>query len=100
MITPEQLKGVLKSHRWTLSFSKSGKQQVFSAKQRRGAKLTTCYIGTSNTLNKLTESDVVEKITRKAAKSLVSSSQTNDQALTDQSHPVAGYVPALSIITG
>ncbi len=101
MITPDELKALLKKHRWSMGVSKSGKQQVYAAKQRRGKRLATCYIGTSNTLNVLTESDVVEKINRKAApKSLVPSSQTNDQAHTVQGYPEMGYMSVLPIITG
>ncbi|HEU5377541.1 MAG TPA: hypothetical protein VFV38_19130 [Ktedonobacteraceae bacterium] len=98
MITPDNLRTLLRKHRWTIAISTSGRQQVFAAKQRRGKKLATCYIGTSNKLAQMTEEDVVEKITRRAAKSLVPSSQTNDQAHTEQRLPSEAPVPVIPII--
>lgn len=67
MIEPMDLKQLLKKHRWTLNARRSGNQQVFSAKQRRGPKLATLYIATEHTLRDLTEADIVALITRKAA---------------------------------
>lgn len=66
MISPEELRALLKKHRWTIAIRASGRQHVFTAKQRRGEKLATCYIGTSNTLNFLTEEDIVAKLNRSA----------------------------------
>lgn len=79
LITPEELRAVLKEHRWTIATSKSGRQQVYSAKQRRGKKLATCYIGTANKLNSLSEEDVVAKINRSAARLVSERDGNNDQ---------------------
>lgn len=64
MITQEELRTLLKKHRWTIAIRASGRQQVFTAKQRQGKRIATCYIGTSNKLKNLTEEDIVAKIQR------------------------------------
>jgi hypothetical protein len=97
MITPEDLKALLKKHRWSIAVGKSGRQQVYSAKQRRGKRLATCYIGTSNKLNILTEDDIVAKLNRSAMR-LVNERGSHDQAHTDQSGPNRAHSPALDII--
>ncbi len=81
MITPGELKALLKKHRWSMGVSKSGKQQVYAAKQRRGKRLATCYIGTSNRLNFLTEEDVVAKINRSVVERLAQMHDGSGQAL-------------------
>jgi hypothetical protein len=68
MVTPDELRSLLKQHRWTIAISTSGRQQVYAAKQRRGKKLATRYIGTANTLNELTEEDILEKLHRNEAR--------------------------------
>ena len=97
MIELEDLRQLLKQHRWTLNTRKSGKQQVFVAKQRRGPKLATFYIATERTLQSLTEADIVGKI-RKAAERLAQQRDGHDQAHTEQNQPNRAYMPALSII--
>jgi hypothetical protein len=92
------LKRLLKEHHWTLNAWTSGKQQVFSAKQRQGKRLDTLYIGTENRLEQLTTDDIVAKINRRAAERLAHSDKTNDQARTDQRQPLDRAMPALSII--
>ncbi len=67
MIELMDLKQLLKQHRWTLNARRSGNQQVFTAKQRRGPKLATLYIATERTLQGLTEADIVALIRRRAA---------------------------------
>lgn len=91
---------MLRKHRWTIAISVSGKQQVFSAKQRRGKKLATCYIGTSNKLNNLTEEDVVAKINRREAAHLADNLASSGQvAQTDHQNGHDGScMPVLPII--
>jgi len=97
VITPEDLRALLKKHRWTIAISPNGRQQVFSAKQRQGKKLATCYIGTTNKLNSLNEADVVEKINRKTMR-LADQRDSSNQAHTEQSSPVGAYMPVSTII--
>jgi len=98
MVTPEQLKAILKKHRWTIAVSTSGKQQVYAAKQRQGKKLATLYVGTSNTLNSLSENDVEAKITRKEER-LAKKRDSHDQARPEQEVPNdRSYMPVFTII--
>lgn len=68
MVTPDELRTLLKQHRWTIAVSTSGRQQVYAAKQRRGKRLVTRYIGTANKLNSLTEEVILEKLYRSEAR--------------------------------
>lgn len=72
MITLNELKALLKQHRWILSEGMTGKQAVYSAKQRQGKKVVTRYIGTANRLNTLTEETILEKLNRKSPLAQVS----------------------------
>lgn len=87
MITPEELRALLKKHRWSIAIGKCGNQSVYAAKRRAGKKLATCYIGTSNRLNILTEEEIVAKIIRSEAMRLAQKRSSNDQAHTDQCQP-------------
>ncbi|MGH2505881.1 MAG: hypothetical protein ACRDHZ_00440 [Ktedonobacteraceae bacterium] len=64
MITLSELKALLKQHHWIIAEGMTGKQKVFSAKQRQGKKVVTRYIGTANRLNDLTVEDIVAKLNR------------------------------------
>lgn len=66
MITPHELKALLKEHRWIIATGASGKQAVYAAKQRQGKKVVTRYIGTANRLNDLTVEDILAKLNRPA----------------------------------
>lgn len=64
MITLGELKALLKQHHWIIAEGMTGKQAVYSAKQRQGKKIVTRYIGTANRLNVLTEETILEKLNR------------------------------------
>jgi len=66
MITPNELKALLKQHRWIIALGMSGKQATYAAKQRQGKKVVTRYIGTANRLNDLTVDDILAKLNRPA----------------------------------
>ena len=99
MITPDELRALLKKHHWTIAVSTSGRQHVYAAKQRCGKRLRTRYIGTDNKLNILTEEEIVAKINRSEAARLVQQRDGSDQAHTEQRQPIdRAYMPAPNII--
>jgi hypothetical protein len=81
------LKALLRQHRWTLNARASGNQQIFSAKQRQGKRLVTLYIATENTLQALTEDDIVEKINRKAAEQAAEPLVSNRRTAKPEARP-------------
>jgi len=64
MMTEEELKALLKSQGWTFVSRKTGKQYRFEAKKHTKEGHTTRYIAVTSTLGKLTEQDVLEKLSR------------------------------------
>lgn len=67
MITPSELRALLKEHRWTLRDSmRSGDQTVYTAAQRQGKRTVTRYIGTARRLADMTALEVLEKLNRPA----------------------------------
>jgi hypothetical protein len=63
MVTEEQLKEILKQHRWTLrSDTQSGGQSVYRAQQRQGKRNVTKYLFVSSKLADMTEADVLGKL--------------------------------------
>jgi hypothetical protein len=65
MVSEEELKGLLKRHRWTLRDNiRSGDQKVYTAAQRQGKRTVTRYIGTANRLKNMTEEDVLAKLNK------------------------------------
>ena len=66
MITLEELKALLKQHRWILATGMSGSQPVYAAKQRQGKKVVTRYLATAHRLNDLSAEDILAKLNRTA----------------------------------
>ncbi len=64
IVTPMELKILLKSHRWTLRDGmRSGDQTVYSAAQRQGKRVVSRYIGTARRLTEMTEAEILAKLT-------------------------------------
>lgn len=64
MVTLSDLEELLRREGWTPKFSKSHRQTIAAAQQRRGAQVTTRYIATENKLKGMTEDDVLAKLSR------------------------------------
>jgi hypothetical protein len=79
MVTPDELRALLKQHHWIIAVSTSGKQNVYAAKRRQGKKVVTRYIGTERKLNDLTEESILAKLTRSAPPALVGPANTRGQ---------------------
>ncbi|MGH2478494.1 MAG: hypothetical protein ACRDHW_02415, partial [Ktedonobacteraceae bacterium] len=93
MITLDELKTLLKQHRWIIAISTSGNQQVYAAKQRQGEKVVTRYIGTANKLNSLTEEAILEKLNRR--RPLASASETAPGAAVTTLNQESGLISPL-----
>jgi pyruvate/2-oxoacid:ferredoxin oxidoreductase beta subunit len=64
MVTLDELKALLKEHRWIISEVMTGKQKVYAAKQRQGKKVVTRYLATEHRLDSLTAEDILAKLNR------------------------------------
>lgn len=63
MVTEQELKELLKQHRWTLrADTQSGKQTVYRAQQRQGKRNATKYLFVASKLADMTEVDVLAKL--------------------------------------
>lgn len=61
-VIEKELEELLKRHHWTISRSKTGNQQAFSARQGPAKRRTTRYIATEQKLEGMNEADVLLRL--------------------------------------